>query len=296
MQDLNDMMVFLAVVESGSFTKASERLAIPKANVSRKVSRLEKSLGVTLLERSTRSQQLTEAGRLYLTHCQRIHQEMDLASSAVSEVLHQYRGDLKVGASVTIGQQMLKPLVSAFLRAYPELNLQLVLQNQRVDLIEGGYDIVIRVGELEDSRLVAKRLVTASFSLYASTSYQREKGLPKQIDELKQYDFLLMSRLAQRDTVALYNDQTEYLLTHKPKLSVDDFSIIKQSVMDGLGISVLPDYMCKKELASGELIKVLPGWGLKPVDIFALYPKHRLKVPKVKVFLDYLTTEFKKHI
>ena len=170
-QDLNDMMVFLAVVETGSFTLAADRLDIPKANVSRKVSRLEQRLGVTLLERSTRSQHLTEAGSRYLAHCKRIHEEMELATSAVSELLNEYKGDIKLGASVTIGQQILKPSLPAFLQSYPELNLELNLLNERVDLIEEGYDVLIRVGALNDSRLIAKRLGTSTLQLYASPDY-----------------------------------------------------------------------------------------------------------------------------
>lgn len=142
--DLNDMMVFLAVVETGSFTLAADRLAIPKANVSRKVSRLEQKLNVTLLERSTRSQHLTEAGSRYLMHCKRIHEEIELATASVSEILHSLKGTLKIGASVASGQQILRPALAQFMHLYPELQVQLNLVNRRVDFIAEGFDVVIR--------------------------------------------------------------------------------------------------------------------------------------------------------
>jgi len=292
MQDLNDMMVFLAVVETGSFTLAADRLEIPKANVSRKVSRLEARLGVTLLERSTRAQHLTEVGRRYLNHCKRIHEEVDLAETAVSETLHDYEGSLKVGASVTIGQQIIKPALSTFLHQYPKLNLSLNLVNQRVDLIEEGFDMLIRVGSLDDSRLVAKRLGSANRSLFTSERYLEQSGSPQTPDLLHKYDVLLMSRMSSSNNLVLVSGKKQMEQKVRPRFVVDDFSILKQSVVDGLGIAVLPDYMCREEVQSGELIQVLPEWGVQAVDVYALYPQHRVKIPKVKALLEFVIETF----
>jgi len=292
MQDLNDMMVFLAVVETGSFTLAADRLEIPKANVSRKVSRLEARLGVTLLERSTRAQHLTEVGKRYLNHCKRIHEEVDLAETAVSEILHDYEGRLKVGASVTIGQQILKPALSTFLHQYPKLTLSLNLVNQRVDLIEEGFDMLIRVGSLDDSRLVAKRLGSAKRSLFTSERYLEQSGSPQTPDLLHKYDVLLMSRMSSSNNLALVSGKKQVEQKVRPRFVVDDFSILKQSVVDGLGIAVLPDYMCREEVQSGELIQVLPEWGVPAVDVYALYPQHRVKIPKVKALLEFVIETF----
>ena len=182
--DLNDMMVFLAVVETGSFTLAADRLAIPKANVSRKVSRLEQQLSVTLLERSTRSQHLTEAGKRYLLHCKRVHEELDLATASVSELLHTYKGELKIGASIATGQIILKSALAKFMKQYPELNVQLNLVNRRVDFIEEGFDVVIRIGQLHDSTLIAKKLGTITRSLFASPTYLAQNGKPETVEQL----------------------------------------------------------------------------------------------------------------
>ena len=292
--DLNDMMVFLAVVETGSFTLAADRLGIPKANVSRKVSRLEQNLEVTLLERSTRSQHLTEAGRRYLQHCKRIHEELDLATASVCELFHSYTGELKIGASVATGQQILRPAMGKFMHQYPELKIQLNLVNRRVDFIEEGFDVVIRIGQLKDSMLIAKKLGSVSRGVFASPAYLAKNGKPEEVEQLTTHQLLIMNPISNRVnknlTLNLLSKTGDlFSLDCQPRLLVDDFVMLKQAIVDGLGIAVLPDYMSREEVASGKLVKILPDWGMAQVDVFALYPKHRAKIPKVKAFLDFVS-------
>jgi LysR family transcriptional regulator AphB len=288
--DLNDMMVFLAVVETGSFTLAAERLSIPKANVSRKVSRLEEKLSVTLLERSTRSQHLTEAGSRYLTHCKRIHEEMDLATTSVSEILTTYKGNLKIGASVSTGQQVLKPALASFMHQYPDIQIQLNLLNRRVDLIEEGFDVVIRIGDLNDSMLVGKKLGTIKRRLFASPTYLAKNGKPSTVEQLTQHQLIIMNPVNNDPALNLVSLADEsFTVKCPPRLLADDFAVSKQVIIDGLGIAVLPNYMVCNEVANGELVNILPEWGLKPVDIYALYPRNRAKIPKVKAFIDFIT-------
>lgn len=296
--DLNDMMVFLAVVETGSFTLAADRLGMPKANVSRKVSRLEKNLEVTLLERSTRSQHLTEAGRRYLAHCKRIHEELDLATASVCELFHSYAGDLKIGASVATGQHILRPALGRFMHQYPDLKVQLNLVNRRVDFIEEGFDVVIRIGQLKDSMLMAKKLGTVNRKLFSSPSYLAKKGIPDRIEQLTDHQLLIMNPLNNSGRFSGNNDLTlhllsvnkeEFTLDCQPRLLVDDFSVLKQAIVDGLGIAALPDYMCRQEVTSGQLVNIMPDWSMAKVDIYALYPKHRAKIPKVRAFIDFVS-------
>jgi len=286
--DLNDMMVFLAVVETGSFTLAAERLGIPKANVSRKVSRLEQKLQVTLLERSTRSQHLTEAGRRYLQHCKRIHEEMDLATASVCELFQSYSGELKIGASVATGQQILRPALGKFMHQYPELKVQLNLVNRRVDFIEEGFDVVIRIGQLKDSMLIAKKLGTVTRKLFASPAYTAKQGKPELVEQLTKHQLLIMNAINNDTKLNLKTKQGAlFLVDCQPRLLVDDFVMLKQAIIDGLGIGVLPEYMVKNEIATGQLVNILPDWGMEAVDVYALYPKHRAKIPKVKAFLEF---------
>lgn len=295
--DLNDMMVFLAVVETGSFTFAANKLGIPKANVSRKVSRLEQQLGITLLERSTRSQHLTEVGKHYLVHCKRIHEELILATTAVSKLLHSYQGDLKIGASVSTGQIILKPALAQFMHQYPDINVQLNLVNRRVDFIEEGFDIVIRIGQLSDSTLIAKKLGTVTRRLFASPAYLAKHGKPTSITQLNKHQLLIMNTINNDLKLNLLSTENEkYIINCKPRLLVDDFAMLKQALVDGLGIAILPEYMSKEAVTAGQLINILPNWGMKDIDIYALYPRNRVKIPKVKAFLDFVIELYQKKL
>jgi DNA-binding transcriptional LysR family regulator len=295
-QDLNDMMLFIAVIDAGSFTLAAQRLNIPKANISRKISRLEQQLGVILLERTTRSQHITDVGSQYLVHCRHISQEIELAETSISELLTEVKGQLRIGVSVGMGHDIIKPVLGQFMRQYPALNLQLNLLNSRVDLIEEGYDLVIRIGELEDSRLVAKRLGKVARKIYTSPDYVKQHGEIKSIEQLSKASFLLMSSIQHNERLLLTSKEKQHELTVMPRMLVDDFLILKQMIIEGLGVSIMPDYMCEHELANAKLIQLLPSWGMLDVNVYALYPKHRLNVPKVKAFLDFIQTVFKQRL
>lgn len=295
-QDLNDMLLFIAVIDAGSFTLAADRLNIPKANLSRKISRLEQQLGVTLLERTTRSQSITEAGSHYLVHCRRISQEIELAETSINKLLTEIKGQLRIGVSVGMGHEIIKPVLGQFMRQNPDVNLQLNLLNSRVDLIEEGYDLVIRIGELEDSRLVAKRLGKVARKIYTSSNYINQHGQIKSIEQLSQAHFLLMSSIQNNERLLLTFKDKHHELRVSPRMQVDDFLILRQMVIEGLGVAIIPDYMCKSELANGKLIQILPNWGMPEVNVYALYPKHRLNLPKVKVFVDFIQAVFKNRL
>ncbi len=294
--DLNDMMLFIAVIDAGSFTLAAEWLNMPKANLSRKISRLEKRLGVTLLERTTRSQHITEAGERYLGHCRRIHQELELAEASISRILNKVEGQLRVGASVGMGHEILKPVIGQFMHQHPAVDLQLSLLNRRIDLIEEGFDLVIRIGELEDSRLVAKRLGTVARKIYASPEYIEKQGGINRVNQLEQHKFLLMSSVQNTTQIVIQSKGKQHQLKLKPKMLIDDFLILKQMVIEGLGLAIIPSYMCQHEVANGQLVEVLPPWGMPDVDVYALYPKHRLSVPKVRVFMEFIQQVFKQRL
>jgi len=249
--DLNDMMLFIAVIDAGSFTLAADRLNIPKANLSRKISRLEDRLGITLLERTTRSQHITEAGKNYLEHCRRIHQEVDLAEASIAQILNKVEGQLRIGASVGMGHEVIKPVLGKFMRQYPEINLQLSLLNRRMDLIEEGFDLVIRIGTLEDSRLIAKRLSQVSRKIYVSPDYLKRSGEISSIEQLDQLDFLLMSSVHNDGRIVLNSGKQQQEFRVTPKMLVNDFLILKQMVIEGIGIAIIPDYMCHQEVKNG---------------------------------------------
>jgi LysR family transcriptional regulator AphB len=295
-KDLNDMMLFIAVIDAGSFTLAADRLNMPKANLSRKISRLEQQLGVTLLERTTRKQHITEAGKHYLTHCRRISQEIELAEISITQSLNEVKGQLKIGVSVGMGHEIIKPVLGQFLRQHSAVNLELSLLNSHVDLIEEGYDLVIRIGEMADSRLFAKRLGIVGRKIFASPEYMKHHGEIKLIEELRHADFLLMSSIQGSGLILLTSKEKQHELKVKPRMLVDDFLILKQMAIEGLGVAIIPDYMCEHEVADGDLVQVLANWGMADVAVYALYPKHRLNLPKVKVFVNFIQAVFKERL
>lgn len=290
--DLNDMMLFMFVIDAGSFTKAADNLKISKANLSRKISKLEQQLGVTLLERTTRSQNITEAGKNYLEHCRRIHLEVDLAEASIAQILNEVEGQLRIGVSVGMGHELLKPVLGRFMCEYPKVNLELNLLNKRVDLIEEGFDLVIRIGTLADSRLFAKNLGQVARKLYVAPSYLEQCGAITSIEQLEKYDFLLMSDLYKNGSVTLNSGKQLKSFQITPKILVNDFLVLKQMTIEGLGVAIIPDYMCDQELIDGSLVPLFKEWGMPNVDVYALYPKHRLNIPKVKAFLQYIQKVF----
>ncbi|MFC1236515.1 LysR substrate-binding domain-containing protein [Vibrio sp. F74] len=294
--DLNEMMLFIAVVDAGSFTLAADRLNIPKANLSRKISHLEQRLGVTLLDRTTRSQHITEAGKHYLAHCRRIYQEVDLAEACIEKILNKVEGHLRVSSSVGLGHEILKPVLGQFMFLYPNVTLQLDLLNRRVDLIEEGFDLVIRIGKLEDSRLIAKRLGTITRNIYVSPNYLAQHGHIGSLEQLGKCDFLMMSSAQYCGCLLLESGEKQHVFNLAPKMIVDDYVILKEMVVEGLGAAVIPNYMCQQEQENGTLVQILPDWGMPAVDVYALYPKHRLNIPKIKVFMDFIQAVFNQRL
>lgn len=293
---LDDFLIFLEVVQSGSFTKASDRLRIPKANLSRKVSRLEQDLGVKLLERTTRTQHLTEQGNIFLKHCQKIKSEIDLACSSLAESIEQISGTIKIGTSVGVAHEVLKDEMFKFLNAYDDLSLDLVLTNKRVDLITEGYDILVRIGKMEDSSFIAKKLGSINRKLFCHPDLLKECGEIKTLNDLKKVRLLLMGSIYKDNGVELQSNKKSFKLQPKKKLIIDDFSLLKQAAIDKLGIAIIPTYMCKDELKTNNLINILPEWSMQSIDVYAVYPKYRSKIQKVRVFLDFLSYCFSRKL
>jgi len=150
--------------------------------------------------------------------------------------------------------------------------------------------VVIRIGQLKYSLLIAKKLGSVSRGLYASPAYLAKNGKPEQVKQLADHQLLIMNSANNDIKLTLLSEQGEsFILDCQPRLLVDDFVMLKQAIVDGLGIAVLPDYMSRKEVAAGQLVNILPSWGMAAVDVYALYPKHRAKIPKVKAFLDFVS-------
>ncbi|MDM0047221.1 LysR family transcriptional regulator [Variovorax dokdonensis] len=292
MQDLNDMVYFAEVAERGGFAAAGRALGIPKSRLSRRVADLEGQLGVQLLQRSTRSLSLTPAGDLFLRHCVAMRDAAQTAADAVAQVQSEPRGTIRVSCPVTMAQGSVGPLVARFMKRYPAVRVEMMVVNRPVDLIEEGVDVALRVrAQIEDSAtLAARNFGNSGGILVASPELLRRQGPVGAPGDLDKLDAVGMSATGDgRAQMRLLGPQgQEHTWHYAPRLVADDLATLKFAVLDGIGASMLPDYMCRKELRNGLLVEVLPGWAPPPGIAHAMFQARRGMVPAVRKFIDFL--------
>lgn len=286
MHDLNDMRLFASVAHAGSFTSAADQLGIPKSTISRRLSRLERSLGVLLIERTTRRLRITDAGQIYLSYCERVHSEAEQAEAAVHRLLEAPSGVLQISAPLDIGQSLLTPILVEFLQHYPDIEINCSYTNRFVDLLEEGFDVVLRIGRLQDSSLVARRLGNPTLRLFANPDYLRARGIPKTPQDLTKHDLLVMTNNAKYNRWKLQCEDESVSLPLAPRVTVNDFNSVLNLARNGAGIALLPTYLCA---GADDLRMVLKKWRAPSVAVSAFYPSHRGATPKLKVFLSFLT-------
>lgn len=284
------MMVFLNVAEQGSFTAAANKIGLPKSNISRKISRLEEKLSVKLIERSTRSLHLTEIGQVYLQHCQRINEEMLNAQQCIENLASLPRGKIRLCASVGTGQSLLAKPLAKFSQQFPEISLELKLTNRRVDIVEEGFDLTVRVGESPDSNLISKKLITIKLALFSTAKYLENHEQITTPEQLESHDCLLMNSLSNNTVWPLFFENEQRNIKVSPRIFSDDFNSLKTMVINHCGIGLFPEYLCKDELSQGIMQRVLPNWSGRTIDIYAIYPSRKGVTPKVRALLEFLYT------
>jgi len=284
--DLNDVLIFAAVVHEGSFTKAARRLGLPKSTMSRKVSELEARLRARLLQRTTRSLSLTDAGRVYYDHAQRIAGELDAATAAVGELEAAPRGRLRVSAPLNFGA--VGPAVAAFLLRYPDVTVELVGTDRVVDLVEEGFDLALRASRLPDSSLVARPLGSVRSIVVGSPSYLDARGMPKKPRDLTNHDCLVFGAGVDQGTWRLTRDGKEEVIKLRGKLITNDFDILHEAASNGLGLALLSLGRASRDLETGRLRRVLPEHCSPPYPVHAVYPSTRHLSPKVRAFIDFV--------
>ncbi len=290
---LNGIDIFVAVVDAGSFSKAADRLNKSKSHVSKAVARLENRLGARLLNRTTRSISLTDAGRSYFDQCSQIVADAEQAARSVTDTHAAPRGLLKVSIPVSFGHSDVAPVLPEFLRANPDVTLDIELNDRRVDVIAEGYDVVLRIGELKDSNLVARQISTVRGFTVASPEYWNRHGRPKHPLELAGHACI---------TYALIHAPArwEYQDASGKSIGVDVTSRIQCNSAElervlavaGLGVGRIPDFACAKEIEAGLLEPVLSEFARPPFGMYAVYPHRRHLSPKVRSFVDFLVEKF----
>jgi DNA-binding transcriptional LysR family regulator len=299
MQDLNDLYYFAMVVEHGGFAAAERALGIPKSRLSRRISQLETDMGVRLLQRSTRRFAVTDVGMSVYRHAQTMLTEAQAAREVVDRLSAEPRGMVRVSVPVAIAQQQLPKLLPKFLEQYPKVRLQLHIGNRRVDLINEGFDVALRVRARldDDGSLVMRSFGQIQELLVASPKYLDRAGRPKDPADLASHLTLSISEDEAHQRWELHGPEGEVRRVDlQPRVAGFDFPLLQAMVRDGFGITMLPETVCAEAVRRGELEVVLPQWSLPQGICHAVFASRRGMLPAVRVFIDFLAEHLPQEI
>lgn len=275
---------FVYVAEYESFTKAAKKIGISTAQVSRQVSALEKRLNIKLLYRTTRRVSLTEEGQVFYQHCRAVLDGLDAAEQAVSNLQSKPQGRIKLTAPVTYGEQQLLPLMNDFMMRYSDIEVTAFLSNQTVDLLEGGYDLAIRIGKLNDSTMMARKLSSRTNFVCAAPAYIKKHGVPNTLTELSSHNCLLGTL----DHWHFKEEGKERNIRVTGSVRYNSGYSLADAALKGLGIVQLPDYYVQKYLQSKQLISILDNYREPEEAIWAVYPNNRHLSPKIRLLVEFL--------
>jgi len=290
MDTLEAMAMFVRVVERGSFSAVARELGTTQPTVSKQINALEKRLGGRLIARSTRQLSLTDEGTRYYKQCRDILAAVDNAEHSFQTGREAVAGPLRIASSVSFGRLQIAPRLQGFLERYPEVTVDLLLSDQNVDLVSEGMDVAIRIGELKDSSLIARQIGLTRRLLVAAPGYLERHGTPQAAEELSLHNCILFNLLADFDTWVF--DAGQYHVQVKGNVRSNNSEAIRQMVLSGLGISLSPTWLYRRDLALGRVVQVLPDLTPSALPIHALLPANRRQSARVRAFVDYLAEGF----
>ena len=288
MGQLEDMTMFVRVVEAGSITKAATQLDIAKSAVSRRLKDLETRLGTQLLTRTTRQSSLTEAGASYYQQASNILGAVDALNEQTSGIKTNIEGTLRMTAPLSFGLMHLSTLIDDYANIHPELKMELDFSDRRVDLIEEGYELAIRIGELPDSSAQAKRLMPIRFVLCASPEYIRNKGVPSDLADLSAHSFLQYGLGKNPDLTVIDAHGERHHITVMSKMKANNGDFLLDMAIKGHGITILPTFIGYQALARGALVSILPQYTLPTLTAYAVYPKNRFLSQRCRLLIDFI--------
>lgn len=289
MRNWEGITEFVAVAETKSFTAAAKRLDSSVANISRQVQALENRLATKLFHRTTRKVSVTHEGHTFYQHCRQLLDGLDDAERAISSLQTKPTGKLKVTAPISYGEKFIAPLINDFSVEYPHLTIEMQLSNQQFDLIENGFDLAIRLGVLEDSTLVAKKLADRKQHVCASPSYLARYGQPHTLAELHDHNCLLGTL----DYWRFEEGKKQQNLRVSGNLRCNSGPVLRDAAVKGLGLVQLPDYYVDEFIEAGKLVSVLKAQSQGMEGIWAVYPSNKHLSAKVRVLIDFLAQHLK---
>lgn len=291
--DLNGLGVFTAVVDAGGFTAAARQLGVSKSWVSKQVSGLEAELGSRLLNRTTRKLSPTEAGLAFYDYATRIVGEAEAAERAVNDLAHAPRGRLRINAPMSFGCKCLGPAMAAFRAKYPDIDIDISLNDRLVDLVDEGFDVAIRIGKLESSSLIARRLCDVKLVLCASPDYLKTAPPLAVPEDVKRHECLVYS-LSEKpaDWTLMGKNGISSTVSVTPHVIANNGDILADMAIAGAGVTYVPDFVTWEMLQKGELVQALPNCPDAELTAYAVYPAVRHLAAKVRVFVDFLAEWF----
>jgi DNA-binding transcriptional LysR family regulator len=287
--DLNNVRFFLEVVRSGSFSAAARSFALPPSSVSRRMTRLEDDLGARLLQRTTRSLQLTDAGRAYLAHAQRALEALEAGHRALGELQQSVRGRVRLTAPTGFGET-LWPILSTFLCTYGDVRLELDLTDRFVDLVGERFDLGLRSTHETSSTLVGRRFSSSPRQLFASPSYVEARAVPRTVKDLERHDCIILGSHAHRAMWSLITGKTRRKVAVRGRIAVNEPRLAARSAAAGLGIALLPRSLCRPFLETGDLRQVLPRVSGGASSLWLVYPDRRLSAA-ARALADFIVSE-----
>lgn len=287
MDKLTRIKVFVNVVETGSFTSASERMGLSRAAASKYVSQLETSIGARLLNRTTRHVSTTESGRIYFERCKEILHNIDEADEMVSGMSGEPQGTLRISAPSVFAQRHLTPLVSEFTKMYPNVNVNIMVSDRYVDLVDEGYDVAIRVSNLENSDLIAHHIARCRHVLIASPDYLKTAPPLNKPSDLKNHSCVLYS-YTEGAKWPLTKDGKDYSEKITPAMVSNNPEVLLEAVIAGMGISIMPTFIASNAIHRGDLQMVLQDYQSLELQIYAVYASRQYLPAKIRVFINYL--------
>ncbi|WP_454764011.1 LysR substrate-binding domain-containing protein [Cupriavidus campinensis] len=290
MQDLNDLSLFAQVVQHGSFSAASRASGVPKSRLSRRIAQLERELGVQLLRRTTRQVRVTPLGEQYYARCREMLQAADAAREVIEHAREQPGGALKISCPVAIAQVLLAPWIGEFMRANPGIRLEIDATNRRVDVIGEGYDLALRVRDvLEDSSLAVRTFGKGELRLVASPALLDSIGRPRTPQALDGMPGVGQKPHDGKYAWMLFDKAGESIhINYDPRLVSDEFALLRDAALAGVGVAMLPSMYCRDEIERGDLEVLLPQWDLPMGVLHAVFPSRKGVTPPLRRFLDFL--------
>ena len=286
------MRVFAAVVDEGGFAAAARKMRLSRAMAAKRVQALEDALGVRLLTRTTRKVTLTEVGQSYYDRCAQILNDLDMADAEARESAASPRGVLRVTAPLSFGLKHVAPLLGRFCLAHPDLTVDIAYADRRTDLIEEGFDVAIRIGKLEDSSLIARRLAPVTMHCLASPDYLKQRGEPADPQDLAQHECLIYAYGASSDIWRFRKEGERRAVRVRGALRANNGDALVCAAVDGLGVVESPDFIAQEALRAGLLTPILGDWAMDGIDVFAVYPGGRRPPAKTRAFVDFLAKAF----